>query len=141
MSKKPTTNESRSTAGLQICLNSHTSSAGLSNLCFAPFVDASAQFTFQTLKNHRIEWHVWNPRRIFDLVKFTKHVPVRLWSEASEQPRSPTFLRDSLLWIGSRDCSHKNGIFDWVVVFVSFNIKRKKISNHYKIVFEDENLT
>jgi hypothetical protein len=33
---------------------------------------------------------------------------------------------NSLLWIGSRDCSHKNGIFDWVVVFVSFNIKRKK---------------
>ena len=51
---------------------------------------------------------------------------MRLDSEASEQPRSPAFLRDSLLWIGSRDCSHKNGIFDWVVVFVSFNIKRKK---------------
>jgi hypothetical protein len=51
---------------------------------------------------------------------------VRLGSEASEQPRSPAFLRDSLLWIGSRDCSHKNGIFYWLVVFVSFNIKRKK---------------
>jgi hypothetical protein len=33
---------------------------------------------------------------------------------------------NSLLWIGSRGWSHKNGIFDWVVVFVSFNIKRKK---------------
>ena len=35
-------------------------------------------------------------------------------------------LRHSLLWIGRRGCSHKNGILDWVVVFVSFNIKRKK---------------
>jgi len=33
---------------------------------------------------------------------------------------------NSLLWIGSRACSHKNGIFDWVMVFVSFNTKRKK---------------
>jgi hypothetical protein len=33
---------------------------------------------------------------------------------------------NSLLWIGSRACSHKNGILDWVVVFVSFNTKRKK---------------
>jgi hypothetical protein len=54
---------------------------------------------------------------------------VRLGSEASEQPRSPAFLREnSLLWIGSRACSYKNGIFDWVVVFVSFNTKRKKDS-------------
>jgi hypothetical protein len=47
---------------------------------------------------------------------------VRLGSEASEQP----MRENSLLWIGSRACSHKNGIFDWVVVFVSFNTKRKK---------------
>jgi hypothetical protein len=31
MSKKPTTNESRSTVGLQICLNTHTSPSKLSN--------------------------------------------------------------------------------------------------------------
>ncbi len=37
-----------------------------------------------------------------------------------------TMRENSILWIGSRACSHKNGIFDWVVVFVSFNTKRKK---------------
>jgi hypothetical protein len=59
---------------------------------------------------------------ILNMMKFTKHVSVRLGSETSEQP----MRENSLLWIGSRACSHKNGIFDWVVVFVSFNTKRKK---------------
>jgi hypothetical protein len=40
-----------------------------------------------------------------------------------------TMRENSLLWIGSRGCSHKNGIYDWVVVFVSFNTKRKKEFN------------
>jgi hypothetical protein len=60
---------------------------------------------------------------------------VQLGFEASKQTISPALFGDSILWIGSQDCSHKNGIFDWVVVFVSFIIIFKKILIRDKITF------
>ena len=62
-------------------------------------------------------------RTVYALLKVSLSVYTFLsYRAAVVQP----MRENSLLWIGSRACSHKNGIFDWVVVFVSFNIKRKK---------------
>jgi hypothetical protein len=46
-----------------------------------------------------------------------------------------TMRENSLLWIGSRACSHKNGILDWVVFFFLLTLKKERILSHDKIAF------
>jgi hypothetical protein len=112
MSKKPTTNESRINAGPLFISPLLRRGAG-----------GEASHTSSPSCQIEISRHSWTPPHSF---RFTKSTPFNICFFNSRAAGVQPMRENSLLWIGSRACSHKNGIFDWVVVFVSFNIKRKK---------------
>jgi hypothetical protein len=100
MSKKPTTNEKLQFA-LTLTPAPQSCQIEISRHSWTP------PHSFRYLIEFLLFLTISNPQ---NALKFST---VRLGSETSEQP----MRENSLLWIDSRDYSHKNGILNWVVVF------------------------